>query len=97
MEEDYQQCQQVIAEMLIDIREILIKIEVHKRNKTNERMIKKCVICGGEYEAYDKVGHSVGRGIMNKSKRPHNSKTCSKKCARKYAQQLNKFRGKNEI
>ena len=27
MEEDYQQCQQVIAEMLIDIRDILIKIE----------------------------------------------------------------------
>lgn len=58
-------------------------------------MIKKCVMCGREYEAYDKVS----KGKKAKIKRRHNSKTCSKKCAREYIHKLNReqYRKKNEI
>ena len=41
---------------------------------------KVCVICGREFESYDKP-ISRCRGI---GKRPCNAVTCSKNCARKY-------------
>lgn len=60
-------------------------------------MEKICVICGGKYEAYDRVGNSAGRGIKGKLKRPHNSKTCSKKCAKVYVQKLNRGEHKKKM
>jgi hypothetical protein len=42
---------------------------------------KKCIICGREFESYDKPKEHGGTGS---SRRPHHTKTCSKKCAKKY-------------
>lgn len=42
-------------------------------------MIKKCKVCGREFECYDKV-RSPRAGAV-KVKRPYDSITCSKKCS----------------
>lgn len=48
--------------------------------------IKFCIVCGKEFECYDKV-QNKRRAIY---KRPINAKTCSKKCSRLYIDQKSK-------
>lgn len=52
-------------------------------------MIKKCRVCGREYEAYDKK--KKGSGCRRKLKRPYLSVTCSKACSKKNAYQKLKY------
>jgi len=46
-------------------------------------MIKKCIICGKQFESFNKSSnHHVV--TSRKCYRPHRAKTCSKECSRKY-------------
>lgn len=42
-------------------------------------MIKKCKICGKEFECYDKK--KAGRGSRRVSKKPFNAVCCCRKCS----------------
>jgi len=51
-------------------------------------MIKKCIICGKNYQTYS----NKGSGARSKSKRAKNTKTCSRECSSKLRLELKRYR-----